>query len=43
MSDEQKKEAVAEGGEAKAIKAKPKKVKKVKTQVPTGRAYIQAT
>jgi small subunit ribosomal protein S11 len=46
MSEELKQQPAAEGGEAtvkKVVKAKPKKGKKAKTQVPTGKAFIQAT
>ncbi len=45
MSEELKKEAAAthEGEGKKVVKAKPKKHKKAKTQIPQGRAYIQAT
>lgn len=45
MSEELKKEAVAtpEGTVKKVVKAKPKKGKKARPQVPAGKAYIQAT
>lgn len=45
MTDEKKDVAVAEATETtgKAVKAKPKKTKKAKMQVPVGKAFIQAT
>jgi small subunit ribosomal protein S11 len=44
MAEELKQEAVATvEGEKKVVKAKPKKGKKARTQVPSGKAYIQAT
>ena len=44
MSEELKKEAATTAeGEKKVVKAKPKKNKKARTQVPQGKAYIQAT
>jgi len=45
MAEELKQQAATETaeGEKKVVKAKPKKNKKARTQVPQGKAYIQAT
>ncbi len=43
MAEEKKQQAGAEAAAKPAVKAKPKKNKKARTQVPVGNAHIQAT
>lgn len=43
MSEEKKQQAATEEAAKPAAKAKPKKNKKARTQVPVGNAHIQAT